>query len=245
MLATDEFYCIGDEQEVKNFERELFIDDEELLNIYLELSVENKRIVNNVLRELTGNRDFFGYNLERILKAYKNAAPKVAQLKISSQILHDAQYIDEKFADSIRHSSSTEKSINNHIDIAKQSVSLSESPDAYKNNLEYYVQAICEYLLIDMELIKNGIGKVYDIKDEWFDTYMTDSQFRESADDDIANSWSTRLHIKKYEEYLRAQGKLSNEDSILEEKWAVMTYSGAYMMLKKQKGTTNEVKAVE
>ena len=260
MILKDEFYCIGSEVEIKKFQRELAIHDkrylkkysqlkidaEKLAKQYSELNLQNKKIVHCVLNELNRGKDFFGYNMDRFLRAYQQATPQISQLKMSRQILIDMNYIfDSKYVAKKNQDNYTDKLLNNVFDMAKKTITLTEDKDGTKGNLESYIHTICDYFLISIDLLKQGVGQVYEIKDKWFDRYINDSTFWEIADKDRSVSWNTRLHIETYEKYLREKGELGKNESILEERWAVITYSGAFLILVQQKRTSHEAKAVK
>lgn len=235
-MEDNEYYFIGSEEEAHNFERIIdFGEDKDTQQKYNMLISRYKRCVDNTLDTLTDNNDFFGYNLKQILKSYKNATPHISQLQISEQLVFDSDMGDYYISDKSSH-----KDVNNELDSLKKTA----SPKKNSRVLDY-VNTICDYLLIDIELIETGIGKVYSIKDEWFEDYMEDDEFHKQANEDMENSWNTLLRIQKYEEYLISQNKLNREDSILEEQLAVITHTGKYLMLQNQKSKQNEANAIK
>lgn len=83
-------------------------------------------------------------------------------------------------------------------------------------------------------MLKRGIGKVYLIEDSWFEKCIHDEEFLKEAKEMKWNMFNVRITIEKYEEYLKKKGILKKEEKILDEKWAVMTYTGMFLMLNKK-----------
>ncbi|MCI9418258.1 MAG: hypothetical protein HFI82_12805 [Eubacterium sp.] len=236
MIAEDEYYCTGEESEVREYHRKIdFGEHHETERKYNRLIPEYQGIVYRVLKDLTHGTDFFGYNFKRFLKAYRHTTPSVPQLKIS-RLLKEVVLSEYDVMG--------EGDINRRLDVAKNTAVLKKSEKG-SSQLEDFVNAICDDFLIDLDLLTQGIGKVAYIKDEWHKRYMQDAEFAELANQDVPASKNLRLRIQKYEAYLREKGELAKEESVLEEEWAVMTYTGMYLMLEKQKSTQNEAMAVK
>lgn len=235
MLLEDEYYCIGDENEVKGYKRKFLFDDTEIKGKYNLLLPEYQNIVHNVLCELIGDDEYFGFNFKRLLESYKKASPSIAQLKISRVLANNEMDIIKD-----------ENSINKQLDFAKQRGKLREGEG--KTAIESYVEAICDCLMVKQDLLKQGIGKIYVIKDDWFIRFDKDT-----GNDSILNllhseskkTMYTLQFIRQYEKYLRSKDELGENESILEEQWAVMTYNGAYQLLEQEKNRQNEKKAVD
>ena len=237
MLLEDNYYCVGEESEVKSYKRKLYFEpdeDAEIMGKYHMLLPEYRDIVDNVLFELPDG-DFFGFNLKRFLEGYKYAKPTISQYKISEAI--DKATQQEGIIQTI-------KNIDKQMDVAKQRGSLRSGTSA----IETYIASLCDYFLIQDELLKNGKGKVSVIKDEWFEGLLENiknSSLEKGRHSEQRDAWNTRQYIKKYEEFLYNKKELDENESILEEMWAVMTYSGAYQLLKKEKNRQNEKKAID
>lgn len=235
MQQEDEYYCIGDESEVKGYKRKFLFDDTEIKGKYNLLLPEYQNIVHNVLHELIGDDEYFGFNLDRLLKSYKNASPRIAQNKISKVL-----------ADSVKDICQDEHGINNQLDYAKKRGKLRTGKG--KSCIESYTKAVCDCLLVKEDLLKQGIGKIYEIKDDWFNRFINDtknSSIMKLLYNDIEEPAYTLQLIREYEKYLRDKNELGENESILEEKWAVMTYNGAYQLLEQEKRRQNEKKAID
>jgi hypothetical protein len=239
MLSEDEYYCVGEETEVKNYKRKLCFDaddDKEIVGKYNLLIPEYQNIVRAVLYELPDG-DFFGFNLKRFLEGYKHAEPKVSQYKISGAIDGATQ---------IEGVVQTVKDIDKQIDAAKQRGSLRNGDGS--SAIEQYIKCLCDYFLIRDDLLKKGMGMVYVIKDNWYERFINDirnSPFSKQMNSKPCLSYNTLQYIREYEKFLYSIKELKTDESILEEKWAVMTYSGAYQLLKKEKNRRNEQKAID
>ncbi len=242
MIDIDKFFFIGQVDEVKQFQRKLDFDSDEIQDYYVKLIPEYQKCVFDILKALVSNKDIFGYNLKRFLEAYaKETEVQISQLSISRQLTFDAKkFLSEEQYDDFDYKGKTEHDVNKQLDAGKTTAILKEDTELYK-----YAQTICDYLLVDMELLQNGIGKIYTIKDEWFDTYMNDAKFCDLANKKIFDIWNTRLRVEFFEEYLKEKGELNSDESVLETVWCVMTYCGIFKWLKSQKGKKNEINAVK
>lgn len=115
MIMEDEYYCTGDETEIREYHRKIDFGENAVKEKYNVLIPEYQEIVYRVLRELADGREYFGYNFSRFLKSYKKAEPSVSQLRISRLLL-------KILGDGV---STSEKEVNNRLDIAKKN-------DSYK-----------------------------------------------------------------------------------------------------------------
>ena len=246
-MTHDEYYCIGTEEEVKEFHRKLVFDDEQIENTYNKLLPRFQKIVTDVIFTLNGSQEHFGYNFKQLIKAFgkKPEEPEekniVTQYLISQKLSED---IEKKFLNSASNEfvALDKDTINKRLDRAKKTASL--NPTNKNTDIYQFVETICDYLLIDIDLLIYGTGKVFSIKRKWYDTYINDTKFLELAEKNYEKTWNTKLRIMEYDKYLKSKGLLKDNESILEEEYAVMTYSGAYLALKKQKGKKNCVDAV-
>lgn len=240
-MYKDDFFCIGEEDEVKSYKRKLDFGENSIGRYYSMLIPEYQNCVYDVLTSLVAGKEFFGYNFSQLLRAYKETDTPVAQLVISRQLTDDnIEFLTEAEFESFAEKGKGEMDINRQLDAGKKTITLKEDTMLYK-----YVETICKYLLVDIELLQTGIGKIYELSDEWFDQYMNDKEFQKLADEEVSDTWNTHSRIQFYEDYLIKKGKLDSDKHILEEKWAVMTYSGMYLMLRSQKSTIHEADAID
>ena len=156
MIMEDEYYCTGGEAEIREYHRKIDFGENAVKEKYNVLIPEYQEIVYRVLRELADGREYFGYNFSRFLKSYKKAEPSVSQLRISRLLL-------KILGDGV---STSEKEVNNRLDIAKKTIVIKKSADGQTSQIEDFVRDICNYFLIDTDLLEKGIGKVAYIKDE-------------------------------------------------------------------------------
>lgn len=239
MLFEDEYFCVGEEREVKAYRRKLYFteDDIEIKHRYDSLLPEYQDVVNRVLYELPDD-DFFGFNLSRLLEGYKNATPSISLYKISKDM---TEFMSQNTVIETA-------SINKQINVAKNREKLQEGEG--KSGIESYIQYLCESLLVEDSLLKKGTGKIYTIKEEWYGRFIADvksSAFARQISSEVGRTWSTLQCVRKYEEYLHINSELREGEGILEEKWAVMTYSGTYQLLSQNSSrlNLNEKKAVD
>ena len=188
----DEYYCTGGEAEIREYHRKIDFGENAVKEKYNVLIPEYQEIVYRVLRELADGREYFGYNFSRFLKSYKKAEPSVSQLRISRLLL-------KILGDGV---STSEKEVNNRLDIAKKTIVIKKSADGQTSQIEDFVRDICNYFLIDTDLLEKGIGKVAYIKDEWDCKYRESDLFTGLTEDDISTSFDLRLHIQMYEKHL-------------------------------------------
>lgn len=236
----ESYFIEGSKEEVMKFQRILdFGKDEITEGQYQVLIPEYKSCVYNVLRNLTGGKDFFGYNLSNFIRQYKNTEPSVAQLKISEALEIGARnYLPEGFYTVFSEQSKGKLGINKQLDFLKKTASMKEGTET-----SYFVREICDYFFTDIEVLEKGIGKTYWFKDGWYQRYSNDEKFlRLMEKEHVLNP---RKRVECYEAYLAQSGQLEEGESVLEETWTVQKYSGLYLMLEQQKGKANELKAVK
>lgn len=239
MISTDEFFCTGTKEEVEQYQRLLDFGDDKIGSYYKVLCPEYQKCVYSVLQTLAGDMDFFGYNLKRFLKSYKEF--KISQLLISRTLQDDIiEYLSEKEIDDFEFKGKGEKNIDNLLNAAKKTIELNEGTTTYK-----FVQTLCDYFFVDVELLLTGIGRISSIKEEWNERFYHDANFLAVVEEQPEEAWNARRRIKLFEDYLKEKGELNSNDTIIETEWAVMTYSGLYLMLKQKKSKKNEAKAIE
>lgn len=99
-----------------------------------------------------------------------------------------------------------------------------------------FIRIICEYYGVDMELVKNGIGKVYDINP----LYYEDLRDTMDDDDDLFHDYYgttaiTPIQIARaYEEYLREDEALKDGQPVVITRWGIINTSGKYLMLNEE-----------
>lgn len=241
MFQRDEYICYGTKDEIETYQRILDFGDDDYGSFYYNLCPAYQTIVNSVVQSLTEGNEFLGYNLERILKAYKNIDSSISQYLLSCKLLEDAEkYLSKTELDIFQNANISAKTINNRIDAIKTRETIQIETVA-----PFYIQTICDYLLIDKALIEKGIGTFTVLKDEWYKIYMTDQKFQEITKKENNDLWNTKLSLQRYEQYLRDQRKLNENETIFENYTAVISYSGAYLLLKHQKGRAKELKAIQ
>lgn len=94
------------------------------------------------------------------------------------------------------------------------------------------INTICSDLLCDINLLTTGIGKVWEINELYYDKFTQDDEFWELVTENFDETWNTKLCLEFFEKYLQKAGKLLQDQPVLVEQWAVLTYSGKYQMLK-------------
>lgn len=240
MIVEEDFLYIGLEEEVKAFQRSLDFENDEMEKYYNLLSRKHQRCIYDVLKELTEGVEFFGYNFARFLKAFKYTDAKISQLQISRAICKDMkQYLSEDKYSKFSYSGKGEIDINKQLDEGKKTIKLQRETVLFR-----YVTTICNYFLVDLDLLEKGIGRIQSIQTEWLEEFERDDRFMEIANDEIVGSYNTRSLFQLYEEYLKKEGRIKSSESIFENYWAVIRYSGMFQMLKRQKGKVNEVNAI-
>lgn len=110
--------------------------------------------------------------------------------------------------------------------------------DAVLNTISKYdlVKIVCECYCVDIDLIRYGIGKVYEISDlyykDFFDTLADQDDFVEYCDNQSAAT--TIKMARAYEAYLKEDDALKEDQPVLITRWGVINYSGKYLLLKKK-----------
>lgn len=226
-MTKENYVIYGSEAEVKSFQRVLdFGKDKKIEKAYNSLIPAYKKIVNEVLAKLVGMNDYLGYNVEQLLLDYKNATPSIAHRCVGgaiSYILYGGNYDDKKAIDNS----------NLRIYDLEKSLQMPKVTDAKGYLMDLTFELICENFLVSQELLQTGIGKVKFIKEEWLYEFQNENvfmldDFRKYA---FTIDWTTQKYIERYENYLRKNGKISTDDSILEERWAVIKGLGWYRSL--------------
>lgn len=231
-MIYDEYFCVGTYEEVQSFERKIdFGKDAGTALKYNSLIPAYKKIVYTVLSKLLDGNDFFGYNLRKILAGYKDAEPSVAQLVISRHLAEDSRRFSAV--------SDGEKNVDNRLNYAKKTIFLQKDTDVFR-----FAETICHYFLLDIDLLTKGIGKVQIWKDGWVKKYAEDKEFHANAEKDIKNNWNTRLRVEEYTKKLIDEKLIGEKETILEEKWAVMTYTGAFQAIDCYTKRKNEADAI-
>lgn len=239
-MKSNEFLTIGTEDEIQKFQRKLDFADDKISMYYSALHPAYQDCVCKVINDLIAGQDFFGYNFKRFLKSNKNAVTSVSQLLISRILTDDsAKYLTKGEFEVFQKSEDASLQINKQLDCAKKTQILKEDSILFK-----YIKTICQYFMIDIDLLKKGKGKYYVVKDEWLEQINDDNEFQEEYKKSMEESWNTTLYFKQYENYLRKNGKIGSKESIIEEYPAAITYSGAYLLLKQQKRKAAELKAI-
>ena len=235
-MYFDDFFMVGSEKEVKAYRRILdFGDDKRELNYkYNQLKVSYQECVNHMIRILNRNEDFLGYNLNCIINAYKkgvDADKKVPQLKMSRFLAFTALYYGTELSgydedDKVRMDQQTQY-VNLMLQNAKKALSLNK----ITKNTMGVLKNFCSNFLLDFDLLKDGIGKIWDINEVYFEDYIHNAEFQKIACENPDETWNVRLRAEFYENYLKKSGKLVPNQPVLIERWAVLTYSGMYQKL--------------
>lgn len=88
-MIDNEYIVIGSEDECRSVQRPLDFGGDKIEDEYIQLFPEYQRIVLSILKELVGSHEYFGYNLEQVIKYFsdkKVSQPDVSQLKLCKQI---------------------------------------------------------------------------------------------------------------------------------------------------------------
>lgn len=239
MIKSNDFITIGTEEEIRGFQRKLDFSDDRIGMYYSALHPAYQDCVCEVIGDLIAGQDFFGYNFSQFLKSNKKAVTSVSQLLIS-RVLTDnsAEYLTKEEFEIFQYSGN-EFQLNKQLDCAKKTQILKEN-----TILSKYINVICQYFMIDIDLLKKGKGKYYVVKGELLEQINDDNAFQDEYRKKMEENWNTTLYFKQYENYLRKNGKISSSESIIEEYPAAITYSGAYLLLKQQKKKAAELKAI-
>lgn len=247
-LEFDEFYMTGTKDEIENFQRIIDFGEDKtsISKMYEQLDIHYKACVNTLIQTLNKNTDFFGYNLKRVLTAYEQTEPIIKHRTMKRMFMQVASFYNVNF-DYLKNTREDEeffeKSTLKYLDKKLDDTKLKHSFDE-KNNIESskLVKNICDNLLIDLNLLKKGIGKVWVINDLYYDAFIQDSAFGRLVEKYPDKTYSTRMCFNFYEKYLKKNGKLISGQPVLIETWAVITYSGAYQRLKPRAKTASNEK---
>lgn len=91
MAIKNDYWIIGEKEEVEKFERKVDFKKDTIGISYNLLIPEFQQCVNETIRSLSDGKENFGYNLEKLIKLYKSAEPSISQLSICRQLLEDAE----------------------------------------------------------------------------------------------------------------------------------------------------------
>ena len=228
-MDFDKFYMIGTEKEVRDFSRIVdFGEKKEIQKKYESLKSNYKACVDRIILKLNkGNEEFFGYNLNRFLLANKYTNSQFTLSKIGKALFSKySQFVDDtSLWDDIEYE---EHFFEKKIDSYKKNRTL--NPD---NELsQSIINTICSDLLCDIDLLTTGIGKVWEINELYYDKFVQNDEFWELVTENFDETWNAKLCLEFFEKYLQKNGKLLQDQPVLIEQWAVLTYSGKYQMLK-------------
>lgn len=228
-MDFDKFYMIGTEKEVRDFSRIVdFGEKKEIQKKYESLKSNYKACVDRIILKLNkGNEEFFGYNLNRFLLANKYTNSQFTLSKIGKALFSKySQFVDNtSLWDDIEYE---EHFFEKKIDSYKKNRTL--NPD---NELsQSIINTICSDLLCDIDLLTTGIGKVWEINELYYDKFVQNDEFWELVTENFDETWNAKLCLEFFEKYLQKNGKLLQDQPVLIEQWAVLTYSGKYQMLK-------------
>lgn len=228
-MAFDKFYMIGTEKEVRDFSRIVdFGEKKEIQKKYESLKSNYKACVDRIILKLNkGNEEFFGYNLNRFLLANKYTNSQFTLSKIGKALFSKYdQFVDNtSLWDDIEYE---EHFFEKKIDSYKKNRTL--NPD---NELsQSIINTICSDLLCDIDLLTTGIGKVWEINELYYEKFVQNDEFWELVTENFNETWNAKLCLEFFEKYLQKNGKLLQDQPVLIEQWAVLTYSGKYQMLK-------------
>ncbi|RHA46674.1 hypothetical protein DW934_12125 [Blautia obeum] len=228
-MDFDKFYMIGTEKEVRDFSRIVdFGEKKEIQKKYESLKSNYKACVDRIILKLNkGNEEFFGYNLNRFLLANKYTNSQFTLSKIGKALFSKYdQFVDNtSLWDDIEYE---EHFFEKKIDSYKKNRTL--NPD---NELsQSIINTICSDLLCDIDLLTTGIGKVWEINELYYEKFVQNDEFWELVTENFNETWNAKLCLEFFEKYLQKNGKLLQDQPVLIEQWAVLTYSGKYQMLK-------------
>lgn len=228
-MDFDKFYMIGTEKEVRDFSRIVdFGEKKEIQKKYESLKSNYKACVDRIILKLNkGNEEFFGYNLNRFLLANKYTNSQFTLSKIGKALFSKySQFVDDtSLWDDIEYE---EHFFEKKIDSYKKNRTL--NPD---NELsQSIINTICSDLLCDIDLLTTGIGKVWEINELYYEKFVQNDEFWELVTENFDETWNAKLCLEFFEKYLQKNGKLLQDQPVLIEQWAVLTYSGKYQMLK-------------
>lgn len=227
----------GSEAEVKAYKREIdFTYADDISKKYQRLIPAHQDLVVRIMSELVDNSDNFGYNLSAIFKDYKIATPSVSRSRINKVLAFNVKLKKAKTPKNTR--------VGNMFTWMFKQASIPMEKTDYSN----LIKALCDQLLLSESLIYDGIGIVRTIKDEWLEKYLDANNAVVNTDlRDIKETekWTTLESIQRYERFLKRHGKLAENESILEEHWAVIKYSGLYRIFMVQKKRQDELNAIE
>ena len=228
-MDFDKFYMIGTEKEVRDFSRIVdFGEKKEIQKKYESLKSNYKACVDRIILKLNkGNEEFFGYNLNRFLLANKYTNSQFTLSKIGKAVFSNySQFVDNtSLWNDIEYE---EHFFEKKIDSYKKNRTL--NPD---NELsQSIINTICSDLLCDIDLLTTGIGKVWEINELYYEKFVQNDEFWELVTENFDETWNAKLCLEFFEKYLQKNGKLLQDQPVLIEQWAVLTYSGKYQMLK-------------
>lgn len=229
-MEKHEYICIGDKEEIEAVERKIDFGDSEISAVYEKLPAKYQECIADVIFNLMGDQDYFGYNLRAVQKWYKESRVALYQ---ASKTIANSNY-------NLNLLNYTEGTINKQIDKVKYNGKLVVDTGIFE-----IIEQLCDYWMISMELLTDGHGEFYAIKDEWLEKFanMEGEDLEEILGKDF-NTWTSLKVLKKYENYLHSNNILSVDESIWETKYAVISKSGAYSLFVENKKYQNQLNAI-
>lgn len=232
------YIMVGTKEELDSIPREIDFSSKKFKNVEIcfnALGAEQQRMVSRVVENLTGGKEFFGYNLKQIAKLYKkppNSLPMAKVLKCITDNSDYSEYYDTDYNDWVKYMTKLK-----HV----------KSLQKDETNRHDMIRKVCDYFLINEELLHKGEGEIYYIADKYitdkyinddFDKFINSTFFQENK----KQLWNVKLLLKKYQAYLKEI--YPNHPDIIEVKYAKIKKSGAYQMLM-EKADKKQLKAVQ
>ena len=195
------------------------IEEANISNLYEQLNSEYKKYVMCLIDDLCDGNDNIGYNVKQVVDTFRQY--QVSQNSVAvviSENQKNQSYI-----------SGTEKQISNRLDRIKNQKTI--STDTITEDI---LKAFCENYLISMELLQKGHGKIFVLNRKYKDNIQ-----------DVAEECpklkegTTLLNVLKSCEKVMKQKNIITgaNESLLIEKYAVMTKNGQYLGLKQKSKT--------
>ena len=147
----------------------------------------------------------FGENA--VKEKYNVLIPEYQEIvyRVLRELADGREYFGYNFSRFLKSYKKAEPSVSQ---LEKKKIVIKKSADGQTLQIEDFVRDICNYFLIDTDLLEKGIGKVAYIKDEWDCKYRESDLFTGLTEDDISTSFDLRLHIQMYEKHLWEKGEL-------------------------------------
>ncbi len=239
-------YSFDDEQSMREQERFILIEKEDkkeegddIEKYFFELPEYDQKMIIHIISILVDNREFFGFNLEQVLKAYKDTESKVTQTCVAYMM---GEYYKDVFPQ-YRDSAYEEKeggTLQEKFKKELQKLYRTCNPrlvDRKKGLNLRLIEFMCVCMGIDMNVLVEGRGEHYILPVG----ISADDLFEAWKEVDRECNSKIESNEKAQMEYINVRSVYDKCGIDYEVKYSVVKYSGCYLLLNQQKNRSKKM----